>query len=143
MIPPGTAAAIADRYPAMLGPVLQAAAGDESATAAVLDFLAERGETLIPPMEVGKCYLIETPQWYYTGRVVELGTAWVVLEDAAQIHWMSDFPTALAAGTFASGSEVSPVPKGQLVRLPAHWIGPVFDWPHSLPRTRTHKQVSR
>ena len=134
---PALAIHIGAAYPRLQPVVASMLEGDLAAAAALYDHAIEEGLTVIP-FEKGQNYLIETPVWYYTGRVVACDFGHVQLAEAAQIHWMGDFPTALATGKLSSQDEVSPLPTGAIVYIPQCNITAAFPWAGPLPRERTH-----
>jgi hypothetical protein len=78
---------------------------------------------------VGNAVLIRTVTHYHTGRVVEVGATFVVLEDAA---WIADTGRLSSALNKGEVSEVEPFPGDVTVM-----IGSVVDatlWTHALPR---------
>lgn len=80
--------------------------------------------------EVGRCYLIRTVTFYYTGRIRKITSNELVLEDAAWIPDTGRFNECLADGKF---NEVEPfkndviVPKGSIIDATI--------WDHQLPRS--------
>jgi hypothetical protein len=78
---------------------------------------------------VGRAYLVRTVTHYYTGRLVAVNDAELLLEDAA---WIAD--TGRYADSLASGSlgEVEPM-QGNLI-LSRGAIVDAVEWKHALPR---------
>lgn len=82
---------------------------------------------------VGNQILVRLVTHYNTGRVVEVGDGYAVLEDAAWIADTGRFSAALANGESAL-SEVEPCPGVVEIGLGA--VVDAHPWPHPLPRTR-------
>jgi hypothetical protein len=81
-------------------------------------------------LAVGNQVFIRTVTHYYTGRVVELSTSEVVLEEAAWIADTDRFAAALATGNL---KEVEPFPGDATIGRGA--IVDACTWPHALPRS--------
>ena len=78
---------------------------------------------------LGQAYLIRTVTYFYTGRLVAVTDADLVLEDAAWIADTGRFATALQTGVL---NEVEPYPSSVIVGRGA--IVDVCEWLHALPR---------
>jgi hypothetical protein len=64
------------------------------------------------PFEIGKNYFLRTATYHLTGRIVEVGTSEIVIEDAAWIGDSGRFMQAVESGEF---SEVEPFPEGKVI----------------------------
>ena len=64
------------------------------------------------PYEVGKNYFIRTVTHYLTGRVIDVGSQEIVIEDAAWIADTGRYADALRSAEF---SEVEPYPDGMVI----------------------------
>jgi hypothetical protein len=84
------------------------------------------------PLSVGATVLIRTITMYYTGRVVGLSDAEILLEDAAWIADVGRFADALRTGAL---SEIEPYPDG-VVSINRGSVVDVCAWAHPLPRTQ-------
>ena len=90
--------------------------------------------------EVGRVYLIETPTFFFLGKVKEVGPLKVFFEkNGCQANWINDMPTLLEKGKFANGDEYFPIPHE--FNLPFMWVGQTFDFPHPIPAKRSHPPV--
>ncbi len=78
---------------------------------------------------VGNTVLIRTVTHYLTGRVIEVGAGYAVLQDAAWISDTGRWHVALATGQLA---EVEPCPDNVEVGLGA--VVDAHHWRHPLPR---------
>lgn len=81
------------------------------------------------PLAIGETVIIRTVTFYYTGRIVAVGSAFVVLDDAAWIPDTGRWSTALQTGQLAA---VEPYPS--LVSVSMGSIVDVAPWSHELPR---------
>lgn len=70
------------------------------------------GQAISHPYEIGKNYLIRTVTMIDTGRVVEVTSQEIVLEDAAWIADTGRFADALKSADFY---EVEPFPDGRVI----------------------------
>ena len=68
--------------------------------------------TIMQPYEVGKNYFIRTVTHYLTGRIVEVGTMEIVIEEAA---WIADTGRYADAIREANFIEVEPYPEGLVI----------------------------
>jgi hypothetical protein len=64
------------------------------------------------PYEIGEAYFIRTVTFHLTGRLVEVTSQELVIEDAAWIADDGRFADALKTGAF---SEVEPYPDGKVI----------------------------
>lgn len=91
----------------------------------------------VSPLQVGKPVLVDATTRFYTGRVVELTDAEIVLEESAWIASTGRLADALARGTL---DEVEPVPStgaGEANGVTSVSRGAVIAvqlWTHPLPR---------
>jgi hypothetical protein len=93
---------------------------------------ATPGSDLLAPL-VGEKVFIRTVTYHYTGQVVSIDAATIVLMDAAWIADSGRWATALETGTL---SEVEPYPAGTLVYISRAATVDVTVWGHALPRTQ-------
>jgi len=87
----------------------------------------------LSPVQVGNSVYIRTVTYHYTGRIVQLTDAEIVLSDAAWIADSGRFAQAMAQGTL---SEVEPYPDGVRVSISRGADVDVSLWLHALPRTQ-------
>ena len=80
-------------------------------------------------LKIGEAVLIRTVTFYYTGRIVAITDADIVLEDAAWIADTGRFSSALNTGVLG---EVEPYPHG--VTVFRSCVLDVSPWGHKLPR---------
>jgi|JI10StandDraft_1071094.scaffolds.fasta_scaffold1028629_1 hypothetical protein len=80
---------------------------------------------------VGNQILVRLVTHYHTGRVVEVGDGYAILEDAAWIADTGRFSDALSTGTL---SEVEPCPGRVEIGLGA--VVDAHPWTHDLPRVK-------
>ncbi len=80
-------------------------------------------------LTVGECVFIRTVTAYFTGRIVAVTSADIVLADAAWIADTGRFSAALKTGTLG---EVEPYPDG--VTVSRGGVIDVSPWKHALPR---------
>jgi hypothetical protein len=81
------------------------------------------------PLRVGASVIIRTVTYHYTGRIVALTPAEIVLDEAAWIADSGRWSEALAKGTL---SEVEPYPG--VVSVARAAVVDVSEWKHALPR---------
>lgn len=89
--------------------------------------------TVVSPITVGRNVFIRTVTHYFTGTIVLIKGAEIILDKAA---WIAD--TGRFAGAMASGglNEVEPYPAGTLVSVNREAIIDVSEWKHALPRAQ-------
>ena len=87
----------------------------------------------LSPVQVGNNVYIRTVTYHYTGRIVQLSDAEIVLDDAAWIADSGRFTQAMAHGTL---SEVEPYPGGVHVSISRGADVDVSSWLHDLPRAQ-------
>lgn len=85
------------------GAAVAALLGDRAAADSLTDHLHETGEADVTPLEVGKCYLIQTVTMYYVGRVAEIRGAFAVLEQASWVHWTGRLTSLCRSRDFKAG----------------------------------------
>ena len=81
------------------------------------------------PFGPGDQVFVRTVTHHHTGRITDVGSDWIELEDAAWIASDGRFHVALRDGVF---EEVEPVPGRCVIGRGA--IIDMYDWPHKLPR---------
>ena len=88
-----------------------------------------KAKTCNSPIAIGNAVIIRTVTHYYTGRIVALSDAEIVLLDAAWIADTGRWSTALDTGAL---HEVEPYPAAVSISRGA--IVDVTTWAHALPR---------
>ena len=83
------------------------------------------------PYDVGKSYFIRTVTHHLTGRLIQVTSKELVLEDAAWIADDGRFHEAIRDGKL---NEVEPFPNGNVIVGRGSLIDAV-EWVHPLPRT--------
>ena len=81
---------------------------------------------------VGEAVFIRTVTFYYTGRLVDENSEYLVIEKAAWIADTGRWSTALASGAL---NEVEPFPEGKVLISKASVVD-ICAWAHPLPRER-------
>ena len=81
---------------------------------------------------VGEAVFIRTVTFYYTGRLVDENSEYLVIEKAAWIADTGRWSTALASGEL---NEVEPFPEGKVLISKASVVD-ICAWAHPLPRER-------
>ena len=94
---------------------------------------ANAADPNLSPVQVGNSVYIRTVTYHYTGRIVQLSDAEIVLADAAWIADSGRFAQAMAQGTL---SEVEPYPDEVRVSISRGADVDVSLWLHALPRTQ-------
>jgi hypothetical protein len=113
--------------------------GDITAFAALHDLLEEQGATVYSQLKPQAVVCIETPRFYFFGRVDYVTPLTVFFSEGAEVHYIPDIGKVLSTGKFPKGSEISPCPLGKEV---GQWnIFGVYPWPFSLPMKRSHKET--
>jgi hypothetical protein len=76
------------------GVAIEAILGDETASAAVMDYGIEHLGADMCPFEPGKTYIFQTVTLYYVGRVSRIVGAFVELEpNCSWVHWTGKLST--------------------------------------------------
>lgn len=81
------------------------------------------------PLQVGNAVFIRTVTGFFTGRIIELDDADIVLDDAAWVADTGRFSAAMATGLL---NEVEPYPGIAVVSRGA--LVDACVWAHALPR---------
>lgn len=83
------------------------------------------------PVRVGNCVYIRTVTHHYTGRIVAMTDAEIILREAAWIADQGVMSTAIASGKLV---EVEPYPDDVGVTVNRGAVCDACDWTHDLPR---------
>lgn len=84
--------------------------------------------------EVGSAYFIRTVTHHYTGRLIKVTPAELVIEDAAWIADDGRFAQFLKDGATGDSVEIEPYPDGARVILGRGGILDAVKWTAKLPR---------
>jgi hypothetical protein len=95
-------------------------------------------------MVVGEWYFVQSPQFFFLGRVREANAAGVKFEPGGeQIHQLNDLATFLETGKHANGDEFLPVPMAAGMGGLLLSQSTIFDWPHGKPSgKRSHARAA-
>jgi hypothetical protein len=116
-----------------------ALAGDLSALYGLWDRLEETGGSSVQALQVGECYLIQTTQGCFTGRVKSVSFVDVVLSQAAYVGKLATQNCARYQRS-TDFSSITPIPED--VILYTSTLLAAFKWTNRLPRRAKGRQMT-
>ncbi len=104
--------------------------GQKDAISPLMDALQENRMESLYLVEQGKCYMVQTPTFYWLGRVKYVDWVKVVLEDVTQVFDTGTIEDCFGKGIITNGETF---PKNITVTINTDMIGACPDWIHPLP----------